>query len=202
MNKYGIYLISDPKYPISKVEDAFQSGQIKYFQYRAKNISDEQFITEGQAYQQLCNKYNVQLIVNDRVHLASAIGAIGIHVGQSDMDAKQCRQLHPDKLIGVSANTISEVEKAISDGVDYIGVGAVFATSTKSDARPVSLEDLKTIYDNHQIDIVTIGGITTSNVMKVIPYSDGVAICSDILSAKSPSNVVAEYKRIIEDTKK
>lgn len=199
MNKYGIYLISDSKYSINKVELALKTGKIKYLQYRAKNISDEQFVNEGKQYQKLCEQYNVGLIINDRAHLVEQINAMGIHVGQNDLSVSRCKQLYPTKLIGVSARTIAEVEQAVTDQADYIGVGAMFETTTKLDAKLVSLETLIEMKTNYDIDIVTIGGITTENVNQLVDYSDGIAICSNILEAEQPNTVVDKYFELLNN---
>lgn len=197
MSKYGVYLISDPKYGIDKIEDALKTGKVKYLQYRNKDASDEAFTSEAIQYKQLCEKYGTKLIVNDRVHIAQKIGADGIHVGQDDLSVCECKKLYPDLIVGVSVRTVEEAEQATIDKADYIGVGAMFATKTKLDATQVSLETLSYIYNNFDIDIVTIGGITVDNAHKLIPYSDGLAICSNILGAKSPASVVLEYAKLI-----
>lgn len=197
MNKYGIYLISDPKYTFDKVEDALQTGLIKYFQYRNKDASDSQFISEANQYAKLCNKYQTKLIINDRVHLINEIDAFGIHVGQSDTKVTVCKQLYPNHLVGVSAHTIEEVKRAILDGADYVGVGAMFATKTKLDAISISLETLKQIRDECNIDIVTIGGISTQNADILINHCDGLAVCSDILAVDKPSKIVQLYQKIL-----
>lgn len=191
--KYGIYLITDPKYDIDKVEAALQSNKIKYVQYRAKDKSEEEFIQEAKKYKLLCDKYNAKLIINDRAHLAGEVGAYGVHVGQSDMSIPDCKKICPNMLLGVSARTREEVLQAVLDGADYIGIGAMFPTKTKLDAKRVTLDGLKAISDEFDIDIVTIGGINLSNVDQVINCSDGIAVCSNILEAEYPRRIVNEY---------
>lgn len=198
MSKYGIYLISDPKYNFDKVEDALQTGLIKYFQYRNKNASDSQFIYEANQYAVLCNKYQTKLIINDRVHLIDEIEAFGIHVGQSDTAVTVCKKMYPNHLVGVSAHTLEEAKNAVLDGADYVGIGAMFSTKTKLDATPVDLDTLIQIRDECNINIVTIGGISTENVNTLIPHCDGLAICSDILEKDKPSETVKTYQRILE----
>ncbi len=193
MNKYGIYLISDPKYGFDKVEDALKTGKVKFFQYRNKEADDQSFVNEAKKYAELCNKYNTKLIINDRVHLLGQIEVNGIHVGQSDMPVVACKQLYPSYLVGVSAHTIEEVNQAIADGADYVGVGAMFATQTKLDASAVSIETLKQIRKQCNVDIVTIGGITVGNSLELVDYCDGLAVCSDILNSKHPGKMVEQY---------
>lgn len=197
MHKYGIYLISDPCYNIEQVENALKTGQIKYLQYRNKTASDQQFVTEGIKYKLLCEKYHVKLIVNDRIQLAGIINADGIHVGQDDAGVSVCKQLYPNLLVGVSVSTLQEAKQAVINGADYIGVGAMFATATKPNAKLVTLDTLIEIHNNCQIDIVTIGGITVENARQLIQYSDGLAICSNILAAESPAEVVSQYSSLL-----
>lgn len=193
MNKYGIYLISDPKYGFDKVENALKTGKVKFFQYRNKEADDQSFVEEANKYSELCNKYNTKLIINDRVQLLSQIEAYGIHVGQSDASVTTCKQLYPNHLVGVSAHTIEEVNQAIVDGADYVGVGAMFATQTKLDASAVSLETLKQMRKHCNVDIVTIGGITVGNASQLVDHCDGLAVCSDILNSKQPGKIVEQY---------
>lgn len=197
MNKYGIYLISDPQYDIDTIEEVLKTGKIKYLQYRNKVATDSEFITEGQQYKKLCEKYQVKLIVNDRVHLVSIIGADGIHVGQQDPNGMECKMLHPELIVGVSVTSIQEAKQAVIDGADYIGVGAMFPTATKEDAKIVSQNTLIDIYEQCDIDIVTIGGITIDNGSQLIPYCDGLAICSNILAASQPAELTYKFDSLI-----
>lgn len=197
MNKYGIYLISDPSYDLNQIELVLCTGKIKYLQYRNKYIGDELFVAEGLMYKQLCEKYGVKLIINDRIHLVSQINADGIHVGQQDASVSECKQLDPDLIVGVSVTTIEQAQIAVECGADYIGVGAMFPTTTKEDAKLVSIDTLRAIHQQFSIDIVTIGGITTQNAPQIIAYCDGLAICSSILAASQPVEIVDQFAEII-----
>ncbi len=197
MNKYGLYLISDPKYPITKVEAALATRKIKYVQYRNKQSTDEQFIEEAIEYSKLCQKYGSKLIINDRVHLLDKIKADGIHVGQDDTDVSICKQMFPELLVGVSATTTEEVKAATACKADYVGVGAMFATQTKPDAKAVSIETLSEMREKFAIDIITIGGIEATNVHIVAPYCDGLAICKDILDSAEPGEKIKLYEQIL-----
>ena len=128
-----------------QVEKALKGG-VTFLQLREKNLDEEDFMKEAREIKALCRKYKVPLIINDNVEIAREIDADGVHVGQSDMEAGDVRdRLGPDKIIGVSARTVEQALLAQAHGADYLGVGAVFSTSTKSDAKNVSHETLKEI---------------------------------------------------------
>ena len=121
-----------------QVEKALKGG-VTFLQLREKNLDEEDFMKEARKIKALCKKYKVPLIINDNVEIAREIDADGVHVGQSDMEAGDVRdRLGPDKIIGVSARTVEQALLAQAHGADYLGVGAVFSTSTKSDAKNVS----------------------------------------------------------------
>lgn len=130
---------------ISQVEAALKGGAT-FIQLREKNLDDEAFYKEALEIQKLCRNYKVPFVINDNVELAKKIGADGVHVGQSDMEALDVRKvLGDDKIIGVSAQTVEQAELAEEHGADYLGVGAVFPTGSKDDATEVSFETLKEI---------------------------------------------------------
>ena len=137
---------------------------------------------------EITRKYNVPLIINDRVDVALAIDAEGVHVGQSDMPCDVTRKLvGPDKIVGVSAATIDEAKKAEKDGADYIGTGAVFPTVTKDDAPKITKKDLKEIVDSINIPVVAIGGITLDNAHELIDTGiAGLSVVSAIMSSDDP----------------
>ena len=137
---------------------------------------------------EITRKYNVPLIINDRVDVALAIDAEGVHVGQSDMPCDVTRKLvGPDKIVGVSAATIDEAKKAEKDGADYIGTGAVFPTATKDDAPKITKKDLKEIVDSINIPVVAIGGITLDNAHELIDTGiAGLSVVSAIMSSDDP----------------
>ena len=148
-----------------QAEQALRGG-VTLLQLREKDMSFDQFLAEAREIQALCGRYQVPLIINDNVELAIQCGAQGVHVGQSDMEAGHARQLlGPDRILGVSARTLEEALRAEAQGADYLGVGAVFSTSTKLDAQDVSLETLKQICEKVSIPVVAIGGISTDNAL-------------------------------------
>jgi thiamine-phosphate pyrophosphorylase len=130
----------------------------------------------------------VPLIINDRVDVALAIDADGVHVGQSDMPCDVTRKLvGPNKIVGVSAATIDEAKKAEKDGADYIGTGAVFPTSTKDDAPKITKKELKEVVDSINIPVVAIGGITIDNASELIDTGiAGLSVVSAIMSSDDP----------------
>ncbi len=168
-----------------QVEAALQGGAT-CIQLREKELSEEAFLAEAIEMKELCHRYRVPLIINDNVEVAIKSGADGIHVGQHDMDAAQVRkQIGPDMILGISAQTIDQAVLAEKNGADYLGVGAVFDTSTKKDADAVSHETLKAISHTVSIPICAIGGISRDNILELSGTGiHGVALVSAIFSSK------------------
>lgn len=165
---------------VSQAELALQGGAT-ILQLREKNLGDEAFLEEAKEIQQLCRKYGVRFIVNDNVEVALKVGADGIHVGQKDMEAGNVRRLlGPDKILGVSAQTVEQAILAEKNGADYLGVGAVFPTGSKDDAEDVSHETLAAICKAVKIPVVAIGGISKNNLLEL----KGTGICGvSVISA-------------------
>lgn len=155
-------------------------------QLREKNLTHDEFLSEAKEIKKLCNAYNVPLIINDDVDIAIESGADGVHVGQKDMDVSEARRkLGADKIIGVSARTVEQALLAEKNGADYLGVGAVFSTSTKLDAKNISHETLRDICSAVSIPVVAIGGISKDNITQLAGTGvDGVALVSAVFSAK------------------
>lgn len=167
-----------------QVEEIIQSGAT-FIQLREKEMDLEQFVSEGKKIREITKQYNIPLVINDSIKVALAVGADGVHVGQKDLEAKKCRELiGDDKILGVSAQTVEQAVMAEKNGADYIGVGAVFSTSTKADANPVSFEVLSEICKSVSIPVVAIGGINQENILKLKGSGiDGVAVISAIFAA-------------------
>ena len=145
------------------VENALKGG-VTLLQLREKNMSTDDFINSAKEIKSLCEKYNVPLIINDNVQFAIEIDADGVHLGQDDMDPETARKLlGPDKIIGVTAKTVEQAKTAERKGADYLGSGAVFGSTTKLDAKPMSKELLKEITSSVDIPVVAIGGINAEN---------------------------------------
>ncbi len=149
-------------------------GGVSFLQLREKELDEERFYEEAVALQALAREYGVPFVVNDNVDIALRMDADGVHVGQSDMEAGDVRALlGPDKILGVSAQTVEQAVLAEKRGADYLGVGAVFPTGSKDDAEDVSYETLKAICEAVSIPVVAIGGITLENT----PELGGSGIC-------------------------
>ncbi|MDO4961753.1 MAG: thiamine phosphate synthase [Eubacteriales bacterium] len=165
-----------------------------FLQIREKDLPEEQFETEAAKLKELCALYRVPYVVNDSVEIAMHIDADGVHVGQSDIKGRDIRAIiGPDKILGISAGTIEEAQAAEAAGADYIGVGAVFGTSTKKNARTMTIEKLKSIADSVSIPVVAIGGISMSNMHELKGSGvDGIAVVSAIFAQPDPGKATAE----------
>ena len=183
-----------------QVEAALQGG-VTCVQLREKQLDKAAFLDEARQICALCHRYGVPFIVNDDLDVALASGADGVHVGQSDMEAGAVREkLGPDKIIGVSAQTVEQALLAEQKGADYLGVGAVFPTGSKDDAVEVSHETLKAICEAVKIPVIAIGGISTGNVMELSGSGIcGIAVISAIFAKL---DIEAAAKELKEQTEK
>lgn len=175
-------------------------GGATLIQYREKNASTRRMITEAAQLRDLCHQHGIPFIVNDRVDVALAVDADGVHVGQEDMPAAIARELIGDaKLLGVSAENLEQAHKAIKDGADYLGVGTIFQTATKSDAgKPIGLDNLEKIVRISSIPIVAIGGINKSNAAEVIRSgANGIAVISAVVGADNIEQATRELIAIV-----
>ena len=181
------------------VEQAILGGAT-FMQIREKELSDAEFLAEAKELKAITDRYGVPFVVNDNVDIALAIDADGVHVGQSDMEAGDVRaKLGADKIIGVSVQTVEQAKLAEAHGADYLGVGAVFATSTKADAAEVSFTQLKEICEAVSIPVVAIGGISYENVTQLAGSGiDGVAVVSAIFAAKDIKAATAKLKERVQ----
>lgn len=176
------------------IEDAMKAG-VTMVQLREKNADGKEFLQKAIKLRELTRKYNVSFIINDRVDIAQIVDADGVHVGQSDIDALSVRKLiGKDKIIGVSARTVEEAKIAKEMGADYLGIGAMFSTSTKSDAKNTSFDTLDKIIDEVDMPFVLIGGINLDNVSELERFNaDGYALVSGILGADNIEKRVQEW---------
>ena len=184
----------------SVVEEALQGG-VTFLQLREKKLDGEHFLQEAKELQALCRKYNVPFIVNDNVEVALAMGADGVHVGQHDMEAGGVRKLlGPDKILGVSAQTVDQAILAEQRGADYLGVGAVFPTGSKDDADDVSFEELKAICEAVSIPVVAIGGISLKNVKELAGSGIcGIAVISAIFAQNDIKMAAQQLRKETEE---
>lgn len=184
-----LYAITDRKWVgrqslLQQLEDALKGG-VTMVQLREKHLDHESFLEEAKAVRTLCNRYNVPLLINDNVGIAINCGADGVHVGQDDMSPSMVRQLVGDKMIiGVTAKTLEQALAAQADGADYLGCGALFATNTKSNAKPMSQETFSEICSAVDIPVVAIGGINRQNILELEGLgASGAAMVSAIFAA-------------------
>ena len=179
-----------------QTEEAILGGTT-FLQIREKELNEADFEKEALELQALCKKYKIPFIVNDNVELAKKIDADGVHVGQEDMNACKVRELlGPDKILGVSAQTVEEAILAEKQGADYLGVGAVFPTGSKSDAIDVSHETLKAICKAVKIPVVAIGGITKDNLCQLKGSGiAGISVISAIFAQKDIKAAAEELKK-------
>lgn len=203
-NSLLLYAITDRhwlngKTLYSQVELALKGGATM-IQIREKDLDENTFLKEAEQIQSLCAKYCVPFIVNDNVELAVKIGADGVHVGQSDMAAKDVRALiGKDKILGVSAQTVKQAIEAQKCGADYLGTGAVFPTGSKDDAQVLGVQTLKEICSAVNIPVVAIGGISKDNILELKKSGiAGVSVISAIFAQNDIVAATAELKSLAE----
>jgi len=202
---WTLCLIADPEFSADRnipaiVEDAVRSG-VTLVQLRAKNLSCRDFLDLALNLTAFLNAHHIPLIINDRVDIALACRASGVHLGQDDLPLPLARQLlGPDKIIGISVNSREEAVAAEKQGADYLGVGPVYPTSTKKDLRAIlGLPGLKAISETVRIPILAIGGITAENAGEVMASgADGVAVISAILGAEDISQATRKLLEAIQ----
>ena len=187
----SLYLVTDKSDDVEKflktIEEGIKGG-VSVVQIREKTADTLDFYNLALKVKKITDQYNVPLIINDRVDVALAIDADGVHVGQSDMPCDVTRKLvGHDKIVGVSAATIDEAKKAENDGADYIGTGAIFPTATKDDAPKITKKDLKEVVDSINIPVVAIGGINLENASELKDTGiKGLSVVSAIMSSEDP----------------
>lgn len=197
----SLYLVTDNSDDVEKflktIEEAIKGG-VTVVQIREKTADTLDFYNLALKVKEITTKHNVPLIINDRVDIALAIDADGVHVGQSDMPGDVTRKLiGEDKILGISAATIDEAKKAQKDGADYIGTGAVFPTSTKDDAESVTKDELTEIVKSIDIPVVAIGGINLENASQLTDTGiAGLSVVSAIMSSDNPKRSSQELLKI------
>ena len=200
----SLYLVTDKSDDVEKflktIEEAIKGG-VSVVQIREKTAETLDFYNLALKVKEITTKYNVPLIINDRVDIALAIDADGVHVGQSDMPCEVTRKLiGTDKILGVSAATITEAKKAQKDGADYIGTGAVFPTATKDDAPSITKQNLKEIVESIDIPVVAIGGINNDNASELTDTGiAGLSVVRAIMSADDPKKASEELLNIFNN---
>lgn len=179
-------------------------GGVTFLQLREKNLDEEHFYEEAVKLQKMAAEYGVPFVINDNVDIAIRMNADGVHVGQNDMEAGDVRALiGPDKILGVSAQTVEQAVAAEKRGADYLGVGAVFPTGSKDDAVEVSHETLKAICEAVSIPVVAIGGITRENIPQLAGSGIvGIAVISAIYAQDNICEAAASLRKVTEETVK
>lgn len=199
---YSLYLVTDRALAGERdfedlVGRAIRGG-CTLVQLREKEASSGEFYERALRLKKVTDYFHVPLIIDDRIDIMLAVDAAGVHLGQSDLPAEVARQIiGPDKILGVSARTVEDAEKAENDGADYLGVGAVYPTTTKGDAEKVSREELEKICSTVSIPVVAIGGLNARNIPSLEGSGiSGVAVVSAIMAQARPE----EAARLLKDT--
>lgn len=202
---YSIYLVTDDgclqgRPLLNCVREALEGG-VTLVQYRAKTASSAEMYAEALQLKALCDSFNVPLIINDRLDIAMAVGAAGVHLGQDDLPCAAARKiLGEDYIIGVSAHNPAEAKAALQSGADYLGCGAVFGTATKADVKKLGTEGLTAICREKGLPVVGIGGVTADNYREVrAAGADGAAIVSGILAQPDISATVRAIARVSQE---
>ncbi len=204
----SLYLVTDRPLSLGRdiawIAEEAAKGGVTMVQLREKDINTRAFIALAHQLKAVLSPLNIPLIINDRVDVALASDADGVHIGQSDMDYETARRLvGPDKIIGLSVENMQQLEEANALDVDYIGISPVFSTATKTDtAQPFGLEGLKKAVALSKHLAVAIGGINMSNTPDIIKAgADGIAVVSAICSANNPQKAAQELKEVIEQSR-
>lgn len=182
-----------------QIEAAIDGGA-SIVQLREKRLDEAAFLAEAERFTALCRRRGAVSIINDRVDIALKSGADGVHIGQEDLAAGDARRiLGPGKIIGVSAHSVEEALRAQAAGVDYLGVGAAFATGTKADAKPITRETIRAITAAVDIPVVAIGGITRENILELKNCGlDGAAVVSALFAQVDVRAAAAELRRLCD----
>lgn len=202
---YSIYLVTDDgclqgRALLDCVREALEGG-VTLVQYRAKTASSAEMYAEALQLKALCDSFNVPLIINDRLDIAMAVGAAGVHLGQDDLPCAAARKLlGEDYIIGVSAHNPAEAKAALQSGADYLGCGAVFGTATKADVQKLGTDGLAAICKAKGLPVVGIGGVTADNYREVrAAGADGAAIVSGILAQPDIRTTVRAIAKVSEE---
>ena len=202
---YSIYLVTDDgclqgRALLDCVREALEGG-VTLVQYRAKTASSAEMYDEALQLKALCDSFNVPLIINDRLDIAMAVGAAGVHLGQDDLPCAAARKLlGDDYIIGVSAHNPAEAKAALQSGADYLGCGAVFGTATKADVKKLGTDGLAAICRAKGLPVVGIGGVTADNYREVrAAGADGAAIVSGILAQPDICTTVRAIAKVSQE---
>ncbi len=203
---YSLYLVTDRALSrgraTAEIVRAAVSGGVTFVQIRDKTGSTREFLDEARAVKDVLQGTGVRMVVNDRVDVALAAGADGVHLGQRDMPIVDARRMVPSHwIVGISAESVEDAIRAEREGADYIGMSPVFSTPTKTDtAAPLGLEGVRRLRAAVRIPLVAIGGIHAENAADVIRAgADGIAVVSALVSAEDPYESALELRRAIDE---
>ena len=188
LKKNNLYVITDHKENLLEIIEEVLIAGVKIIQHRFKKGTDKDHLQEAIQIKNLCKRYNSLFIINDRIDIALASNADGIHLGQEDLDLKTARKLlGSSKLIGISANNEIDISNALKEGCDYIGIGPVFETATKENKKPIGIEKIKTLTKDLNIPWFAIGGIKSNNIsyLKRNGFKK-VALVSQLMNSEDP----------------
>ena len=185
---------------LAAVTEALLQNGVTFLQLREKALTGPALLAQAEALRDLAARHRVPFVVNDDPDVALAVGADGVHVGQSDLHGRDLRTLlGPDKILGISANTVETAKAAQAAGADYIGVGAVFGTSTKGDAKRLTVAQLREIRASVSLPIVAIGGIGAENILQLTGSgADGVAVVSALYAQPDPGAAARTLRTLAE----
>ena len=185
---------------MAQIEAAIDGGAA-IVQLREKHLDEAEFLAEAERFVALCRRRGVISIINDNVEIAARTGADGVHVGQEDLEAGKVRALlGPDKIVGVSAHTVEEALRAKAAGADYLGTGAAFVTGTKTDAKPISRDTIRSVTAAVDIPVVASGGITRDNILELKGCGlDGVAVVSALFAQPDVKAAAEELLRLANE---
>ena len=189
LKENDLYVITDQKDDLLEIIEEILIAGVRIIQYRFKTGTDQVHLQEAIQIKNLCKRYNSLFIVNDRLDIALASNADGIHLGQDDLDCKTARKLLGySKIIGISANNEIDISNALKDGCDYIGIGPVFQTPTKKDKKPLGIEKIKTLTKDLNIPWFAIGGIKSNNISYLRSYGfKKFALVSQLMNSEDPN---------------
>lgn len=200
-----LYLVTDRTWlngeSLESVVEAAIEGGVNVVQLREKNASREEYVKIAKSIGTITKKYSIPLIINDNIEVAITAGADGVHLGMSDTDVITARKLvGKDFIIGASARTVETAVAAERDGANYLGVGAVFGTSTKADAKTININIFKTIVNSVSIPVIAIGGVNGTNVIQLKDSgAAGIAVVSAILAQKDKKTAAETLAKLIKE---
>jgi thiamine-phosphate pyrophosphorylase len=204
VNQFPLYFVTDSSLPLPQllhvIEEAVKGG-VGVVQLREKQLNGLKFYEKAKVLKKLLTSYDIPLIINDRIDIALSVEADGVHIGQEDIPLDMVKKIVPSTMIvGVSAKTFTEAQKAEKGGADYIGVGAMFPTKTKADSEVAAKAELVKIANEIKIPKVAIGGIKEENIAKIREYRfDGIAVISAISKSENPyeqsENLLRKFRK-------